>query len=288
MSDMPSVAFLTLANPAGYRIDDHLAAEELTRHGWEVVTIPWSTKEVDWSRFDAVIVRSTWDYHRHADAFFATLASMQTGTRLFNDLNLMRWNADKRYLGDLAERGVAVVPTIYGRSLERGDAHHFASVLETTDMVIKPVMGANAESTFRLTASSEDEEALTRFASDAFMVQPFVASIATEGEFSLFYFGNQFSHAIQKTPKTGDFRVQEEHGGLIEAWSPGADVLEAGQFVLDSLDAECLYARVDLVRANDGDGWWLMELEIIEPSMYFRKDEMAASRFREALEARLR
>ena len=285
---MPTVAFLTLANPEGYTIDDHIAAELLKRHGWEVDTIPWTTKGVDWSAFDAVIVRSAWDYFLHLDRFFDVLVSIEgSDTRLFNDFDVIRWNADKRYLGDLAERGVEVVPTIYGRALERGDVHHFAALLESEELVIKPVVSANAMDTFRFTADSEQEAALTRFERDNFIVQPFVTSIATDGEVSLFYFGHEFSHAIRKTPKSGDFRVQEEHGGRIVAWNPDTAALEAGSAVLGALDAHCLYARVDLVRGNDTETWWLMELELIEPSMYFRMDETAADRFRVALEKAL-
>lgn len=282
---MPSCAFLTLANPEGYTIDDHLAAEELVRAGWLMETIPWSDEDQDWARFDAVVVRSTWDYYKKVGAFFETLERIEaSGTRLLNDLDLMRWNADKRYIGELAERGVSVVPTIYGRRFERGDTVHFASLLESEKLVIKPVEGANADGAFRLDASSENPEALERFASEHFMVQPFVSSITTFGEVSLFYFGSLFSHAILKTPDEGDFRVQEEHGGRIVPWQAEDSALEAGDRVLEALDGECLYARVDLVRSNDDSDWWLMELEIIEPSMYFRMDNGAPARFREALE----
>lgn len=288
---MPACAFLTLVDPTGYHIDDHLAAEALGAAGWTVETIPWSAPGEDWARFDVVVVRSTWDYHRQVEAFFHALYIIQSaGPRLFNHPDMMRWNADKRYLADLAEAGVAVVPTLFGRSLERGDATHFAEVLEARDMVIKPVRGANAEGAFRLNPDHEPEEAIVRFAADDFMVQPFVRSIETEGEVSLFYFGGAFSHAIRKTPSEGDFRVQEEHGGAIRPWLPEESALDAGAAVMECLRARwpgapTLYARVDMVRGEDA--WWLMELEVIEPSMYFRMDDSAPGRFVAALESLL-
>lgn len=285
---MRSCAFLTLSDPSGYHIDDHLAAQVLEEAGWTVETIPWDAAGVDWSRFDAVVVRSTWDYHRRVDAFFDALDHIRSaGPRLFNDPDVMRWNADKRYLADLAEGGVAVVPTLFGRRLERGDTRHFTEVLEAQELVIKPVRSANAEGAFRLCPGVESEEVLTRFASDDFMVQPFVASIASAGEVSLFYFGAEFSHAICKRPTEGDFRVQEEHGGTILAWQPEESALKAGAVVMETLglrwsDAPTLYARVDLVR--ESNEWWLMELEIIEPSLYFRMDKGAPARFVAALD----
>lgn len=282
---MPTIAFLTLADPKGYKIDDHVAAEAMQARGWTVETIPWTSTDVDWGRFDAVIVRSAWDYFLDLAKFFDVMTSIQaSGTKLFNDIDLIRWNADKRYLGDLAERGVEVVPTIFGRSLDRGDTHHFASMLQSDQLVIKPVVSANAIDTFRLAIDDEHEAALSRFAKDHFMVQPFVSSIALEGEISLFYFGGKYSHAIRKTPKSGDFRVQEEHGGHIASWKADSSALAAGASALEAMNAYCLYARVDLVRGNNTEDWWLMELEVIEPSMYFRMDDGAADRFREALE----
>ena len=289
---MHRCAFLTLADPTGYRIDDHLAAESLEDAGWLVETIPWNAPGHDWSRFDAVVVRSTWDYHKQVDAFFSVLEDIRaTGPRLFNDLDVMRWNADKRYLADLAEKGVEVVPTIFGHSLEAGDHNHFCEILESGNLVIKPVRGANAEGAFRLKRKSRvQEEVLSRYASDDFMVQPFMSSILEQGEVSLFYFGGAFSHAIRKIPRPGDFRVQEEHGGTIVPWQPDREVLAAGDQVLKALEEqwpgrELLYARVDFVRSQGQSVWWLMELEVIEPSLYFRMDEGAPGRFTQALQS---
>ena len=289
---MQSCAFLTLADPTGYHIDDHLAADALRAVGYAVETIPWDAPGQVWDRFDAVVVRSTWDYHTQVDAFFDVLDHIaSSGPRLFNPLGVMRWNADKRYLADLAEKGVAVVPTLFGRAFERGDAAHFADIMETRDLVIKPIRGANAEGAFRLGPDDVPEAAVARFASDDFMVQPFVPTVTSQGEVSLFYFGGRYSHAIQKIPSKGDFRVQEEHGGTIRSWTPGESAHEAGTRVMQGLaerwpDAPTLYARVDLVWGDDA--WWLMELEVIEPSLYFRMDTHAAHRFAEALHSAIR
>jgi len=120
------------------------------------------------------------------------------------------------------------------------------------------------------------------------MVQPFISSIVESGEVSLFYFGGAFSHAIRKTPRQGDFRVQEEHGGTIVPWQPDEGVVAAGEQVLGAIEEQWpvrvpLYARIDFVDGFDQGAWLLMELEVIEPSMYFRMDDGASARFAKAL-----
>jgi len=282
---MKRCAFLTLEDPTGYQIDDDLAIPVLEQRGWKVDTIPWTTDDPRWGDYDAVIVRSTWDYYVRPEAFFAVLESIEAAdTRLFNDLGVMRWNADKRYLTDLASRGVEVVPSLFGRRLEATDPAHFSEVLGAEKMVIKPVVGANASGAFVLDKSLASEDVLARYRDNDFLVQPFCVRIPEDGEVSLFFFDGDFSHAVRKVPKSGDFRVQEEHGGEIVSWAPPADVTDLAREVLESVEARCLCARVDLVRSNDGEGWWLMELELIEPSMYFRMDPGAAPRFADALD----
>lgn len=285
---MQRCAFLTLEDPTGYHIDDDRAIPVFADRGWTVDVIPWSRPDVDWARFDAVIVRSTWDYQKSSDRFFGVLEAIAgAGIPLFNDLDLMRWNADKRYLADLAERGIAVVPTLFGKRFETGDERLFADVLESDSLVIKPVIGANAERTWRLDSPEDRMAAAGSFAADAFMVQVFVRSVLEEGEVSLFYFDGEYSHAIRKQPRAGDFRVQEEHGGHITAYRPSVDMLEAAGQVLDVVDGSPLYARVDMVLSNDDPEWWLMELELIEPSMYLRMDPDAADRFADAFVRRM-
>ena len=119
------------------------------------------------------------------------------------------------------------------------------------------------------------------------LAQPFLSAITTEGEFSLFYFNGELSHTILKTPKAADFRVQEEHGGVIRAVETDDALREAGDAALRAIGEKTLYARADFVRANDGSGYWLMELELIEPSLYLRMDKGAPERFARALHDRV-
>jgi glutathione synthase/RimK-type ligase-like ATP-grasp enzyme len=288
---MRRCAFLTLDDSTGYVIDDELAYAPLVALGWRVDAIPWRRPQPEWHAYDAVVIRSTWDYITDPDAFLGVLGEIErSGTPLFNGLDLVRWNIRKTYLRDLAERGVAVVPTIWRERLNRDELADLIEEVGTAEVVIKPVLGANASGAFRLdaqTARSRAGELSAYYADRPLLAQPFLSAITTEGEFSLFYFNGEHSHTILKLPKTGDFRVQEEHGGIIRASETDDALRDAGDAALRAIGEETLYARADFVRANDGSGYWLMELELIEPSLYLRMDPGAPERFARALHDRV-
>lgn len=280
------IAFLTLEDRSRYVIDDAIAIEALARRGVRVDEVPWRTRDRAWSDDDAVIIRSTWDYQRDLDGFLATLASIaSTGVPLANELDLVRWNARKTYLRDLAQRGVVTLPTRWGEGITPAELTALCDQLDVEECVIKPVVGANADDTFRLPRRldrSTAEVIARRFSSRAWMAQPFVRSVLDEGERSLFFFDGRLSHAIRKVPRAGDFRVQEEHGGAITPFEPDAAHLEAAERVMSAIGDAPLQARVDLVRRDDG-ALALMELEAIEPSLYFRMHPRAADNFADAL-----
>jgi glutathione synthase/RimK-type ligase-like ATP-grasp enzyme len=286
---MQRCAFLTLDNPSAYVIDDELAVEPLQALGWRVEFVSWRAG-VAWRDYDAVVIRSTYDYITAPDAFLAALEQIErSGTPLFNDVEIVRWNVRKTYLRDLADRGVPVVPTVFRDRLGAGELPELLQEVGAGGAVVKPVVGANAEGAWRLDAATVGEQAAgieAYYADRALMAQPFVPAVVTEGEFSLFYFNGEHSHTILKTPKAADFRVQPEHGGVIRAVEADAPLRDAGDLVLDALGERPLYARADFVRENDGPGFWLMELELIEPSLYLRTDPSAPARFARALHAR--
>lgn len=289
---MKRCAFLTLDDPTGYFIDDALAHEPLRRRGWEVEVLPWRQRALPWSRFEAVVIRSPWDYHHAPESFLAVLAEIErSGARLFNSLALVEWNLEKTYLRELAARGVAVVPTAWRDRLEPGDLGSLFEEVGSDEVVLKPVVGANADGAFRLERPVTAEQAAaveSYYSHRPLMAQPLVRAVIEEGEYSLFYFNGRHSHAIVKTPKARDFRVQEEHGGDIQPIAASQELLEMGASCLRALGEPPLYARVDLVRSNQGNGYWLMELELIEPSLYLRMDPEAPRRFALALDERFK
>ena len=285
---MRRCAFLTLADPTGYVIDDQLAVEPLLERGWQCDSVPWTSAAVEWTAYDAVVIRSTWDYASQPQRFLATLRSIEaSGVPLFNSADLVEWNLEKGYLRQLADRGVPIVPTAWCDRIEPGELRQ--ALKSFGEVVVKPLVGAGAIGAFRVRPDATAEEVAvveTEYADRKAMIQPFLTNIIREGEYSLFYFNGRYSHAILKTPQPHDFRVQEEHGGIIRAVAPDAALSAAGEAVMESIGAPPLYARADFVRSNDGSQHWLIELELIEPSLYLRMDREAPARLAAAIDER--
>jgi hypothetical protein len=292
---------------SGFVSYDMLAHAPLARRGWSVDEVPWRREGTAWGDYDVVVIRTTWDYQNHADEFLRTLDSIAAATRLENDVHTVRWNLRKRYLRELAARGARVVPTIWLDSPGEDELRAALATFDTAEIVVKPEVGANADDAVRLRADADPAAfaaAVRVFRDRACLAQPFIPAILSEGEFSLIFFDGRYSHAILKTPKPADFRVQEEHGGIIRSAEPEPALLAEAHAVLDAARAAIgsaaigsaadaaggqrrapLYARADLVRMPD-DGFALMELELIEPSLYLSYDAGAADRFAAAIDER--
>lgn len=286
---MRRCAFLTMTDLSGHVIDDQRAYAPLHDLGWHIEAVPWSQPGVAWQDYDLVVIRSAWDYTRHLDAFLAVLADIEQHARLENRLPLVRWNTSKTYLRELAASGVATVPTVWRDRLDSGDLEGLFEEVASEEIVIKPVVGASAEGAYRIGAREARKmagEVEAFYARRALQAQPLVRAVLDEGEYSLIYFNGEHSHTLLKTPKSEDFRVQEEHGGIIRAVDAEKALHDAGKAVLEILSETPLYVRVDFVRANDSDSFWLMELELVEPSLYLRLDPEAPKRFARALDER--
>ena len=272
-------------DPSGFVIDDQLAVLPLARRGIQVETIPWDRPGVDWRQYALVVIRSTWDYPRHADAFLRVLEGIEhASVRLENGSEIVRWNIGKTYLRDLASRGIEIVPTFWRDGLAVGELVPLFEELHCAEGVIKPVVGANAQGAWRLDAARARElagEIEPYFASRPLMMQPFERGVTEEGEYSMIYVNGQHSHTILKRPKQGDFRVQEEHGSVITLVEPEPALIEAGNAAIAAIGQKLLYARADLVRS--GESFRVMELELVEPSLYLRIDPAAPERFADAV-----
>ena len=274
--------FLSMDDMGHYVADDDLAIAPLDDRGWEVSTISWRDTDVDWNEFAIVVIRTPWDYQRSPNEFLTVLERIDSSNaRLENPLDVVKWNLDKRYLFDLESRGLQIVPTIWDGVYDQRVFYRWMADLGCDELIIKPTVSATAEHTYRLTEF--DASLVDVFADRSFMVQPFLESIVTEGEYSLFYFNGEYSHTILKSPKAEDFRVQEEHGGLITAFKPDQTLRDAGGRAFEMIKPSPLYARVDLVR-NDESEFVLIELELIEPALYLRMDPEAPARFARAID----
>ena len=284
-----SIAFLSTDDLEDYFVWDNLLIQPFSQHGVHVDVISWHAIDIDWSQYDAVIVRSTWDYQEHADAFIDKLIEItKHDTVLINPLSLMQWNISKRYLQILQTQGITIIPSVFFDSVAISDIYAQFAYFDTQEIIIKPLISANSENTFRLDHTNLMAQAgplSNIFSTTPCVIQPFLDSVINEGEYSLFYFNGEYSHTIRKVPKPGDFRVQEEHGGELITVIPDERQLSAAAKVLAALPEKSLYARVDLIRnprAQKDDIWQLMEVELIEPSLYFNMDEASPERFVQA------
>jgi len=263
---------------------DNLIVKPLEDLGWECEFIPWDSTSINWDDFDAVIIRSTWDYQQKENLFFKTLQSIEASSAtLYNSLDTVKWNIHKRYLLELERENISIIPTRLYDSFDFEIVSQLFSFFNEDKLVIKPCVSANADDTFILEQSKmENLKSVLEctFSRKDFLVQPFIKNVKSEGEYSLIYFGNRLSHVLLKTPKDGDFRVQEEHGGILKAINkPESSLIDFGNKVMGTIPYQCLYSRVDVVRGSDN--YLLMEVELIEPSLYFNMDPKSPQMFAE-------
>ena len=281
------IALATYAAVPALQPDDELLATALRQAGADPEPVAWNDPAARWDAYDAVVLRSTWDYFLVPDAFRAWLDAREAqGPTVINPPAAVRWNLDKRYLRALAERGVPTVPT---RWLEPGDTTPLDALLDEEgwdEAVVKPAVSAGAHETWR-TARARAAEDAPRLAAlverGTVLVQPFVEEIVRDGEWSLLFYGGAYSHAARKRVRPGDFRVQHQFGGTYTAEPAPADSLAAAERMLgesaalSGVDrADLAYARVD--GCVIGGAFHLMELEIVEPSLFLAQHPQAAER----------
>lgn len=270
------------------QLEDGLVADALAARGLAVARRSWSDAGMDWSRCRCALFRSTWDYFDRFGEFAPWLERVASSTRLFNDADLVRWNLDKHYLAVLASRGTPIVPT---RFVDAGESITLGRIMDEQgwdEIVFKPVVSGAARLTHRVGRDTlAGHEALFErcVRAESMMVQAFQPAILDEGELSLIVIGGTTTHAIRKVARRGDFRVQDDHGGSVhphEALGEERRFAEAAVAACPSLP---LYARVDFVR-SDG-GFRLMELELVEPELFFRFSPAAAGSLADEIVRRL-
>lgn len=279
---MPSIALATWEELRDLAPGDQLLAAELTRLGATVTAAVWSDAQVPWQSFDAVVLRSTWDYHLRAAEFRAWLDRLDAqGVRVFNDTETVRWNMDKHYLQRMESLGVATLPTFW---LERDASTRIADVLRDRGWkraVVKPAISASGWETRVVTIDDHDAGVADR----ALLVQPFADEVVLEGEWSFIFIDGTLQLSVLKNAKEGDFRVQSNFGGTAApVLAPPALAEQAAQ-ALHRAAPDALYARVDGI--NRHGTFVLMELELTEPELFLSHEPAAATALAKALLARL-
>jgi glutathione synthase/RimK-type ligase-like ATP-grasp enzyme len=264
---------------ADWRWAYDVEAAALIEAGAEVTPVVWS-EPFDAAAYDLVLPLVAWGYHKHFARWMSVLDRLEAqGARVRNPIPLLRWNSDKSYLAELYERGVPVVPTEVAEALDADSLAAIRSHFDCSELVVKPPVSASAYLTFQIGADDPIPEPVR---GHRMMVQPWLNSITTTGEWSLLFFNGRLSHAVSKVPVAGDFRVQPEHGGIIESCDPPAGAEAVALAALAAAPAPALYARVDLVMGNCGT-LQVIELELIEPALWLDEAPEAASRFANAV-----
>jgi glutathione synthase/RimK-type ligase-like ATP-grasp enzyme len=285
---MPRVALATSSKYPNLTEDDRLLLDPLTQRNIQAEPAIWNDPSRKWSSYDAIVIRSCWDYHLQPGKFLHWIADLEAlNVAVFNSADIIRWNSDKTYLRDLETKGIAVVPTLWpepGCPISLNDT---LREMAWPKAVVKPRISATAYRTQLVTP--ENAISAQVLLDDlrqgpGVMVQKFMDGIANEGEWSLMFFAGAFSHAVIKRPKAGDFRVQNDFGGTAQPADPPSHVLAAATQAVESVDAT-LYARVDGV--VDEGPFRLMELELIEPALFLSDHAAAPARFADSIAHRL-
>ena len=283
---MPHLALATSSKFPTLTEDDRLLLDPLAQHGIQAHPAIWNDPNQDWSACAAVVIRSCWDYHLQPHKFLAWIQQLESANiPIFNPAPLLRWNANKSYLRDLDSRGVPIVPTFWPEEENRSPVTLSEKLrdLGWRQAVLKPRISATA---YRTQLVTRDDATTAQPLFDELrrghgaMLQKFMPSITTEGEWSLIFFAGKFSHAVIKQPKSGDFRVQNDFGGTARLADPPPHVLASAIRTIEAVDPT-VYARVDGV--VDQGHFLLKELELIEPALFLADHPQAPTRFAAAI-----
>ncbi len=287
---MKRVAFVTYSKLLQVNTDEQPAAELLQQHDVTVEAVPWDDQTAAWDSYNALVLRACWDYHVRFDEFQGWLGKIQaSGVPLWNPPDVVRWNANKTYLGDLAAKGVNTIPTHWLNCGSSANLDQELARLGWDKAIVKPTISASAHDTWLTShhqADGDQERFDTMLAKSDVMIQPFVEEIRTKGEWSFIFLGGQYSHAVVKLPQDGDFRVQREYGGTSQTVEPSDSLLEQARQIVAAVESPLLYTRVDAVEL--GGKLALMELELIEPFLFLGADPQGNRRFADAILAALK
>lgn len=258
--------------------EDRLLKEALTALGHQVTRKSWSDPDFDWSSTRYAIFRTTWDYFGRFAEWQKWLAQVQKQTQLINPIDMVLWNMDKHYLGELEQHGIRIPQTRY---IEANEETSLKSLYRETgweETILKPCVAGSARHTYRLSPENlaEHEQVFSQLIKEeAMMLQPFQKNILSQGEVSVVVIGGHFTHAVIKRAKDGDFRVQSDFGGSYTLHEPTAEEVAFAEKAIAAINPLPAYARVDIIRDNEGE-LALIEIELIEPELWFRLHPPAA------------
>ena len=251
--------------------EDNLLIRGFEAQGMQAQAVIWNQPNMDWSQYDIALIRSTWDYLDEREQFLHVLAEIEgSSCRLYNSLESVRWNIDKGYLFDLENWDVPIIPTFLASNNKSDSLQRIFLDRDWQTVVLKPRIGLGGSHSHRMRLD-ELEDTLSKLRvsqpQHEFLIQPFIANILAEGEWSFVYFSRQLSHVLLKQPAPNDYRVQGIYAGTIQTAEPQARDLAQAEAVLAKLPFDILYARLDFVRVQGQLA--IVEVELIEPIFSF-------------------
>ncbi|MCT4643057.1 MAG: hypothetical protein N4A33_12270 [Bacteriovoracaceae bacterium] len=267
---------LTSKNLPNLCSDDNDLLKELKERGITSSVVVWDQFDIPANSY--VLIRTIWDYADKKEKFKRLLYDFSDkNIKCFNDVETLLWNMDKSYLLELEEKKCNIVPT---RIVKKFKLNDLSCCGFDYPLVIKPLVGASGINTFMLKSSNHNIDLSSLISADV-IIQPFMSSIQKLGEYSFIFFDGRFSHAVLKKAKEGEFRVQDDHGGTVKEYIPTQWQLEEVKRMLEKVQRKFLYARVDVVL--EGSTFYLMELEVIEPELFFRFNKKSVKNFVDVL-----
>ena len=283
------VALVTCAALPGLHADDRQLLHALRAAGVDAEPVVWEDAHQDWCDPRLAVIRSAWDYAFRREAFVAWAERAAGCTTLWNSPRMVRWNTHKRYLCDLAERGVPVVPTVL---LPAGSRVALAALLKERgweDVVLKAAVaqsGRYAMAVPRARRAAGQAHLERLLPTEDMLVQPHVASVANTGELSLVFVDGRCTHAVRKRAAAGDFRVHDDYGGSVAPEEPDDAALAVAEAAIIAVGEPLHYARVDLVAGAEGEPL-IMEFELVEPELFLRFSASAVASFVACIEREL-
>ena len=258
--------------------EDNLLKTELEKLDLRVVKKAWNSLDFNWSETKFAIFRSTWDYFDKFRDFKKWLEKVKKETTFINSYELINWNLDKKYLIELNKKGVNI-PT--SEIITKEDNLNLESLFKKHDFseaIIKPTISGAARETYKISKNNffkYEKKFFDLKSKEDLIFQEFLSNIISKGEISLIFIGENYTHAVKKIAKEGDFRVQDDHGGSVEVYDASKEEILFAQNCLAKCPILPVYSRVDIIYDNESE-ISLGEIELIEPELWFRNNKTAA------------
>ena len=285
---MKKIALVTYSKEPKLSPSDSLLIKPLCEADFHPSVAAWDDPKVDWSNYDGIILRSCWNYYEHYDTFMAWLQSLTAlQNHVFNSIKTVSWNSNKKYLSDLEQKGVPIIPT---RWIAKNSQFNISQLAEETgwsDIIVKPLIGARGDNVMHIKNSKNILQQLkvnTLLKKQNIMVQSFLSEIQNEGEYSFIFIGNIYSHTVLKKPNKGDFLSNGYKSTTVSVY-PSQKLIEQAKHIISLIKNDALYSRIDCIVQDNR--LILMEAEYIEPMLYFDAYPPAATLFAQELKKRL-